>query len=77
MLNLTRRVGEELTIGDNVTVTVLGVKGNQVRIGVTAPKDVPVHRKEIAERIKQETGGKVALKEAGRAPAPRAGTARS
>lgn len=44
-------------IGDNVTVTVLGVKGNQVRLGVNAPKDVAVHREEIYERIKQETGG--------------------
>ena len=47
MLILTRRVGETLMIGDNVTVTVLGVKGNQVRIGVSAPKDVAVHREEI------------------------------
>jgi carbon storage regulator len=49
MLILTRRIGETLNIGDNVQVTVLGVKGNQVRIGVNAPKDVPVHREEIAE----------------------------
>lgn len=54
MLILTRRVGETLKIGDDVTVTVLGVKGNQVRIGVDAPKDVAVHREEIYERIKQE-----------------------
>jgi carbon storage regulator len=54
MLILTRRVGETLMIGNNVTVTVLGVKGNQVRIGVNAPKDVPVHREEIFERIKRE-----------------------
>ncbi len=54
MLILTRRVGESLMIGDEVTVTVLGVKGNQVRIGVNAPKDVSVHREEIYERIKQE-----------------------
>jgi carbon storage regulator len=54
MLILTRRVGEVLTIGDDVTVTVLGVKGNQVRLGVNAPKDVPVHREEIYERIKSE-----------------------
>lgn len=54
MLILTRRVGETLMIGDEVTVTVLGVKGNQVRIGVNAPKDVSVHREEIYERIKQE-----------------------
>ena len=54
MLILTRKVGETLMIGDEVTVTVLGVKGNQVRIGVNAPKDVSVHREEIYERIKRE-----------------------
>ena len=57
MLILTRRVGETLMIGDEVTVTVLGVKGNQVRIGVNAPKDVAVHREEIYERIKREQQG--------------------
>ena len=54
MLILTRRVGETVVIGDNVTVTVLGVKGNQVRLGVNAPREVAVHREEIFERIKRE-----------------------
>ena len=54
MLILTRRVGETVMIGNDVTVTVLGVKGNQVRVGVNAPKDVAVHREEIYERIKRE-----------------------
>jgi carbon storage regulator len=60
MLILTRRVGETLMIGDSVTVTVLGVKGNQVRIGITAPKDVAVHREEIFQRV---DAGKAGAKE--------------
>lgn len=57
MLILTRRVGETVMIGDEVTVTVLGVKGNQVRVGINAPKTVAVHREEIFERIKREQQG--------------------
>lgn len=56
MLILTRRIGETLMVGDNVSITVLGVKGNQVRIGVNAPKDVSVHREEIYQRIQREKG---------------------
>lgn len=54
MLILTRRVGETVMIGDEVTITILGVKGNQVRVGINAPKSVAVHREEIYERIKRE-----------------------
>jgi len=54
MLILTRRIGETLMVGDDVTVTVLGVKGNQLRLGVNAPKEVPVHREEIYYRIQKE-----------------------
>ncbi len=54
MLILTRRVGESLRIGDDVSVTVLGIKGSQVRLGVNAPKSVPVHREEVYDRINDE-----------------------
>ncbi len=54
MLILTRRTGEKLVIGDNVVVTVLGVKGNQIRIGIDAPREVQVHREEIYQRILKE-----------------------
>lgn len=70
MLILTRRIGEKLMIGDEVTVTVLGVKGNQVRIGVRAPNDVPVHREEVYSNIHKESGdeNKPTLSLAGRNP---------
>lgn len=54
MLILTRRVGESIMVGDEIAVTILGVKGNQVRVGVSAPKEVSVHREEIYERIQRE-----------------------
>lgn len=60
MLILTRRTGESVMIGDDVTLTVLGVKGNQVRIGINAPRTVEVHREEIYERIKREQRGEEA-----------------
>jgi len=65
MLILTRRVGESIIVGDDVTITVLGVKGNQIRLGVNAPKDISVHREEIYQRIKQEQrdNGRVADEE--------------
>jgi carbon storage regulator len=71
MLILTRRVGETVMIGEEVTVTVLGVKGNQVRIGVNAPKTVAVHREEIFDRIKRE-GDSDSPADANPATAPRA-----
>jgi len=55
MLILTRRVGEALKIGDNIDITILSIKGNQVRIGINAPKDVPVHREEIYSRIREDS----------------------
>jgi carbon storage regulator len=72
MLILTRRVGESVVIGEDVTVTVLGVKGNQVRIGINAPKTVAVHREEIFERIKNGRGaGEGTGSSDSEAPAPR------
>lgn len=54
MLKLMRRIGETLFVGDDVTITILGVRGNQVKLGINAPKEIPVHREEIYERIKQQ-----------------------
>ena len=68
MLILTRRVGESLMIGDDVTVTVLGVKGNQVRIGIDAPKEVAVHRQEIYDRIHERTPDRTAESGGGNEP---------
>jgi len=73
MLILTRRIGERLVIGTDVTITVMGFKGNQVRIGVNAPKDVTVHREEIFEQIKRELQSSPATRRDGhlQARAPR------
>jgi|SRR6185437_14196051 carbon storage regulator len=70
MLILTRRVGETIVIGDDVIVTVLGIKGNQVRIGINAPKDVSVHREEIYQRIQQEKTPATKTEEAAPIAAP-------
>lgn len=69
MLILTRRVGESIMIDDDVVVTVLGIKGNQVRIGINAPKDVSVHREEIYQRIQQEKNTTPKQEEVAAAPA--------
>lgn len=65
MLILTRRIGESIIIGDNVVITVLGVKGSQIRLGIDAPREISVHREEIYQRILEEKGGSGAAGEGG------------
>jgi len=72
MLILTRRVGETLMVGNDITVTVLGVKGNQVRVGINAPKSVAVHREEIFARIQRENAAATPLPDASASEGPRA-----
>jgi carbon storage regulator len=74
MLILTRRVGETVMIGDEIAVTVLGVKGNQVRIGVTAPRTVSVHRQEIYERIRKERDDSASSQDAHKGPSSSTGS---
>jgi carbon storage regulator len=61
MLILTRRVGESICIGEDIVVTVLGIRGNQARIGIDAPRSVPVHREELKDKIVEEEGQNISL----------------
>ncbi len=69
MLILTRNVNQSILIGDGITVTILGIKGAQVRLGISAPKEVPVHRREVYDRISAENGGHVGVGQRGRGAA--------